>query len=184
VETLNAKALIYRQFGFGGDRQTLYVGTVPRTYQIGSSENPTGLWVVVDGDGGHPIPTDTVGGLIQVTGRTIYIEYRTSLTRSANAYWNDVPAHPVLGPGGAGFNTVNQAAINQVVWNNISEDRVYRFTSDMPAPSGLWVRRPGAEDQPIPTLNTYIDVGGGSLTIIAEGRAVTETRVAYWRDIT
>jgi hypothetical protein len=177
---MDANNSVYRQFGFGGDRQAVYVGQVSRKYQILSTTEPTGLWALVDTAPPQPIPTNNV---IEVTGSTIIIEYRTTGRKPVDTYWNDVPNHDVVGPLGRGnFNTISQAAINQVVLNGTTNS-IFRFTCDK-SPSGLWVRSPGSADQPIPTIKTYIDVGGSNLTIVAKGDAVTHTRTVYWKDIT
>ena len=175
----------------GGRAQRVYVGqTIVKTYRFsgqyvegGGDSRATGLWIVVDNDGGHPIPDWPA--TYDAAGTNLRLELRTDKPDLVStALWIDQPPKDNLGCGGNSSRSDLSDQLNHVLVYNGTMEKVYRFTSTSD-PSGLWVTTGLGDGQPIPTYPTAIEVGGMNLGV--ELRTLLGGKVTHavcWVDVT
>jgi hypothetical protein len=150
-----------RDFG----RQIVYFGSIQKTFIFSGLQDPTGLWVVVNGDENNALPIPTSPQTITAKATDLQIELRTTVANfGTTCTWNDLPEHdnpnPGLWPGGV---TLNLQHTDQTIYSEKSE-RVFRFTS--PAnPTGCYVYDARGVSYPIPTYQAGIEVGSTHLGV-------------------
>jgi hypothetical protein len=181
--TIDTTTWIKRDLNYNLDTQRVYVGSNARTYIIVQTDNPTGCWAILNGDGGHPIPTEDTGGTFEANASTIDLQLQdTNRNPLRSIFWIDIGKHPNIYVGTPGINLVTLAPHqSQQIYANTT-DRVFRFSAGDPSPSGLWVQTDAATKlQPIPTAPTCIDVEGKTVTLVSQN---AEERQVMWLDIT
>jgi len=151
----------------GGPRQTVYAGPTVRTYRIAGTANPTGLWVIANGDEVHPIAVPTYGNAQVVAGNKIEIQLSSENRNFISVgMWIDSPPHDYRACRGAITHHLGGQGDHFVVHNGAL--KVFRFTS-LAWPTGVWVTTGEGLDLPVPSDPTAIEVGGTYIEVINRG---------------